>query len=369
MGKRKSTTNSTQSSSSTTTPINPDWVQNTAQSLNSGIQRIGGMDPYSLVAPVSDLERQAAQGAAGLGKGFGPGGENAVGGDAWFANLLSGAAPSASSASLLDNLEAYYNPYRQQVTDAAMNDFDVDAGRTRAAQDLALAGSSAFGGSGAALTKSMTEGELSRARNSQMSKLLSDMFTTSASLSGQDAQRRQDASIANAQLAQNHNQWRGQLAMDRDNSARANVATQSALGAQLRGVDQATRSAPLSLLGSQIDMFSGLPLALFQGQSSNSTGTGNSTSTQRGSFLDNLVQVGQLASAAAPFLPSDRRLKRDIQRLGQRADGLGIYLYRYLWSPVWQIGVMAQEALKVAPQAVARHPSGFLMVNYAKLGD
>lgn len=368
MSKRKSTTQSSQSSLSTTTPINPDWVQHTAQSLNQGVQRIGGLDPYSLVAPVSSLETQAAQGASSLGKGFGGGGVDAVGGDAWFAKLLSGPTPAASSASLLDNLQAYYNPFKDQVTSAAMADFDVDAGRTRAAQDLALAGAAAFGGSGAALTQSMTEGEMARARNSQLSKLLSEMFTTSAGLAGQDAQRRQDASIANAQLAQADNQWRSQTALARDDSARSNVAAQAALGAQLRGVDQATRSAPLSLLGSQIDMFSGLPLSLFQGQTTGSSGTGSSKSTQTGSVLDTLSQLAGIGQSIAGMKLSDRRLKRDIHRLGERADGLGVYLYRYLWSPLWQIGVMAQEVLKVTPQAVVRHPSGFLMVDYSKLG-
>lgn len=171
--------------------------------------------------------------------------------------------------------------------------------------------------------------------------------------------------MANAQLAQADNQWRSQAALARDDSARSNVAAQAALGAQLRGVDQATRNAPLSLLGSQIDMFSGLPLSLFQGQSTSSTSSGNSKSTQSGSLLDAASQIAQIGSM---FKMSDRRLKRDIHRLGERPDGLGVYLYRYLWSPLWQVGVMAQEALKIAPQAVARHPSGFLMVDYSKLG-
>ena len=298
MGKRKSTTNSSQTSTATTSPTNPEWVQNGVQNLGAGIQGLSGIDPGSLVAPVSALETQASRGAANLGSGLG-GGADAVGGDAWFSKLLSGPTPTASSASLLDNIESYYNPYRQQVTDAAMADFDADAGRTRASQDLALAGDAAFGGSGAALSKSLTEGELSRARSSQMSKLLSDMFTTSAGLSSQDAQRRQDASIANAQLAQADNQWRSQAALQREESARANVTTQAALGAQLRGVDQATRNAPLSLLGAQVDMFSGLPLSLFQGQSTTSTGSGKSTATQTASGLDALGQLAQVGSMFA----------------------------------------------------------------------
>jgi hypothetical protein len=272
MGKKKTKTSSTETSHSVTTPSNPEWVTSGAQSLGAGIQRLGAMDPASFVAPLSDLEKQAAQGAGALSANR-DGTADQAGSDAWFSRLMSTPAPSASSASLLDNLSAYSNPYRQQVTEAASADFDADAGRTRAAQDLALAGQGAFGGSGAALTKSLTEGELARARNTQMSKLLSDMFTTSAGLSNQDAERRQQASIANAQLAQQNNQFQAQYALDRDANSRANYGTQAALGQQLRGVDQATRLAPVTALGQQVDMFSGLPLSLFQGSTTDSNGT------------------------------------------------------------------------------------------------
>lgn len=298
MGKRKSTSQTTQSSTSVMTPNNPEWVTSTAQNLGAGIQKFGNLDPYSLVAPASDLEKQAGASAGRLGQGIG-GDPKGVGGDDWFASLLSQSAPLVSSASLLDNLQSYYNPYRNQVTDAAMADFDADAGRTRASQDLALAGEGAFGGSGAALTKSLTEGELSRARNTQMSKLLSDMFTTSAGLAGQDADRRQQASAANAQMALENRRMQGQLALERENANRANIAAQAALGQQLRGVDQAYRSAPMTHLGNQIDMFSGLPLQLFQGQTTNSNGTSTTKSTQSPSFLDVLGQVAQIGATVA----------------------------------------------------------------------
>lgn len=188
---------------------------------------------------------------------------------------------------------AILNPYRDQVTNAAMADFDADAGRTRATQDLALAGQGAFGGSGAALTKSLTEGELARARNSQFSKLNADMFNAGAALSGQDADRRQQASAANAQLAMQHAQWKGQLGLDRQTNDRANVAAQAAMGAQLRGVDQAYRDAPTTALAKQVEMFSGLPLNLFHGQTSDSTGTRNSTESTTG------ISWGEILDAAS----------------------------------------------------------------------
>lgn len=298
MGKRKSTSQTNTSSTSSTAPTNPEWVTNTAQSLNAGIQRLGGIDPHSLVAPLSDLERQAGLSAAQLGSGFGADTQK-VGGDEWFANLLSQPTPTVGAASLLDNLDAYHNPYRSQVVDAALADYDFGADNTRAAQDLELAGSNAFNSSGSALTRSMTERQLNQGRSSVSANLLKDMFTTSAGLASQDAERRQQAALANAQNALQDRQARGQLALERDNALRANIEAQSSLGSQLRGVDQAIRNAPVTQLGTQIDMFSGLPLQLFQGQNSTSTGTSNSKTIQSPSHLDMLGQIAGIASSVA----------------------------------------------------------------------
>ncbi len=83
--------------------------------------------------------------------------------------------------------------------------------------------------------------------------------------------------------------------------------------------------------------------------------------------------MGGLFAAGASLAPlafaafSDRRLKRDIQRIGELTYGLPVYLYRYLWSDAWQVGVMAQEALRVRPDAVMTTPSGYLAVNYGAL--
>jgi hypothetical protein len=65
---------------------------------------------------------------------------------------------------------------------------------------------------------------------------------------------------------------------------------------------------------------------------------------------------------------SDRRLKRDVVALGTREDGLGLYRYRYLWSDVEYVGVMAQEVALLRPNAVVRGADGYLRVDYMRLG-
>lgn len=65
---------------------------------------------------------------------------------------------------------------------------------------------------------------------------------------------------------------------------------------------------------------------------------------------------------------SDMRLKRDIALLYRLPNRLGIYRYRYLWSDEVYVGVMAQEVLKLMPQAVTIGPDGYMRVHYDMLG-
>lgn len=63
---------------------------------------------------------------------------------------------------------------------------------------------------------------------------------------------------------------------------------------------------------------------------------------------------------------SDRRLKEDVDKIGETDDGQNIYSYRFKGSPKTEIGLMAQEVRKRKPGAVRKGPGGFLMVDYEK---
>lgn len=63
---------------------------------------------------------------------------------------------------------------------------------------------------------------------------------------------------------------------------------------------------------------------------------------------------------------SDRRLKRNITKIGTRPDGLGVYEFEYIWGGGRQIGLMAQEVQGVYPDAVGE-AGGYLTVNYSKV--
>jgi hypothetical protein len=75
-----------------------------------------------------------------------------------------------------------------------------------------------------------------------------------------------------------------------------------------------------------------------------------------------------IGSMAAMFMFSDRRVKRDVKRIGTHPRGFGIYRYRYVGERAPRVGVMAQEVRRFMPRAV-RVNSGVLMVDYKMINE
>jgi hypothetical protein len=79
--------------------------------------------------------------------------------------------------------------------------------------------------------------------------------------------------------------------------------------------------------------------------------------------------IGSVASAIGGIASifSDRRLKRDIERVGEFPDGLGIYEYRYVTGTKRVLGVMADEVAKLRPWALGSQRADYMTVNYGAL--
>ncbi len=69
-----------------------------------------------------------------------------------------------------------------------------------------------------------------------------------------------------------------------------------------------------------------------------------------------------------PLMTSDIRLKTDIEKVGVAANGLPLYIFRYIGGDEVYRGVMAQDVLERFPEAVATMPNGYLGVRYDMLG-
>ena len=84
--------------------------------------------------------------------------------------------------------------------------------------------------------------------------------------------------------------------------------------------------------------------------------------------LFSLGAAGLMAPAGTFSAFSDRRLKRNIVKIGEYLNGLAKYSFTYIWGEK-AIGAMADEVEKLIPEAVMTHPSGYKMVDYAMVGE
>lgn len=298
-GYKNSTTKTNSAFTKTTTPIVPEWASTLTQGVAGRVGSLLDLAPESLVAPASALQNQAGGAAGGLSGS--PWNFNAAAdltrgaaNTSWLDGYMQMDTPFASSGKAYDYVGNYLNPYLHDVVDATSADLDAHDGQIRAQQALDLAGSGAFGGSGAALTQSMTEGELARARASSLAGLRSRAYDTALGAAAGDAERATQARIANAQTAlqdraqkvgfglqgqqqqlQAGNQLAG-ISGAYDANLRGNIGTQAGLGDTFRGIDQEQRQAPVTTAQQIVAMLSGLPINLFVGE--NEQGTSSSTS-------------------------------------------------------------------------------------------
>ena len=258
-GSKSSTSGSSNSQTrSTTTPIVPGWASDLTQNVAGRVGSLLDKDPYSLIAPANDLQNQAAAGAGGLS------------GSPWnfdgAADLTRGVAQD-DAPSIAGNVRQFLNPSLHEVADATSADLDASDGRVRAQQALNLAGSGAFGGSGAALTQSATEGELARARASTLGALRSQAYSQALGAATSQAQIQQQQQAQRLAAA-------GQLAgisSQYDANQRANIATQAGIGDSLRGITQAMDQAPVANAQQIVALLQGLPLGLFTGTTTEGT--------------------------------------------------------------------------------------------------
>lgn len=83
---------------------------------------------------------------------------------------------------------------------------------------------------------------------------------------------------------------------------------------------------------------------------------------QQNALLGGLFGLG----AAGVYKYSDKRLKKNVKKIGKTNDGQNLYRYEYKGSDTPEIGLMAQEVAKKRPDAVAVMPSGYMAVDYDK---
>jgi hypothetical protein len=91
----------------------------------------------------------------------------------------------------------------------------------------------------------------------------------------------------------------------------------------------------------------------------------NMQNQSQNAMMGGLFNVG--AAGLYGWGRSDRRLKRNIQRIGTYECGAGKYRFTYVWGGPEHIGTMADEVEKIMPDAVKYDADGFAMVDYSRV--
>jgi hypothetical protein len=81
----------------------------------------------------------------------------------------------------------------------------------------------------------------------------------------------------------------------------------------------------------------------------------------------NAMMRGLFSLGSAGIMASDRRLKRNIKKIGRHPIGVNLYEFTYIWGQPGK-GVMADELEKVMPEAVLIGPNGYKLVDYSMIG-
>lgn len=267
--------------------------------------------------------------------------------------LASQDAPSLLSA----DLNAYQNPFREQVIDNTLNDLDrARQIQLQSDQDAAI-GRGAFGGSRSALLEAETNRNFADRAGDAISRLNLQGFDRATNLASQDIGRE----MQNRQFQSNL--FGNQLA-----DQYQNFGLLSGIGNQQQMLNQAgidfnfneflrQQDDPYKRLAALTGAVSGIPV-------------NQSTSSQKKTGLGDILGAG--ASLLGMKFLSDVRLKDNIKRIGSTN---GHNIYTWTWNKIAKdlnvdsptVGVLAQEVMEKNPDAVTKHDSGYYMVNYGAL--
>lgn len=219
-----STSSSNSLTNSTTTPTVAPWLANSYQGLNDLIGKFAQADPNSFVAKGNqalttginnatnlggwqDIVKNAVSQLGGYGNQQAPQAaqatpvNTAMSAGQTPAETAFWSAPTATATSILGlDRSKYENPYTNQVVDTTLNDYDVNAGRTQAAQAAQAAQNRAFGGSRYGVREAQTEGELARGRAAAEANLRDQGFQQATASMQADAERAHQTAMMNAQM-------------------------------------------------------------------------------------------------------------------------------------------------------------------------
>jgi hypothetical protein len=290
------------------------------------------------------------------------------------------------SAITKDDTDRYMNPYLQDVLDFSIRDME-DAAAQRRQQRKAITSKSGndFASAGAIPNRYQIEDDLAdrsmyREIGGLSAKQRAAAYQQALAVATDEKQRQvqggttygnyatQTQQLGNADVGMLTNV--GQLeAIPEINERNHLMQTINAYNASTTGANESVANSEKKSVLSQIGgLVGGVTEILNPGVSSlmgsfgGGGGSSSGISASGGASAGSLMDMGFGTQMASGMGGSDRRLKKDIKRIGTHKLGIGLYEWTYLWGKK-AIGVMADELRKVMPEAVTNF-FGYDMVDY-----
>lgn len=319
------------------------------------------------------------------------------------------------------DLSAYFNPYENQVVQNTLADINMAGLAQQNELEAQASRSGAFGGSRHGVALSNLGSDLTQQSANTAAALRQAGFQNAQQMAQQDIAGRMQAALANQSANLNADTTTAQLAQQAamGNQAAANAMTQFNLGndltaqqlnqtAGLQGsqqrlnasnqlanignlgfgmgqeiqagmardgaLQQATQQAIIDQAKNQWAAYTGMPAStigyLSQALGATTVPQSQQTTKQLG-LMDYLAAGTGIAGVAMGA--SDRRLKKNIESIGELNNGVKIY--KWDWNEAGEeigmvgsgIGVIAQEIAETIPEAVLEADNGYLMVDYGKV--
>lgn len=372
------------SSQNTTQQVQlPAWLTNAGQEVYQGAKQFSDANPVQAytgqISPGLSANQQQASQTAQSSQGTG---QHNLAIAQGLTSAAAGGTVAPIDAGTFDKAQAdkYTNPYVQNVQQRTLDEMRRQNLISDQSLGDSVAGAGAYGGTRqSVLTAEKAKGDslnmldyLAQSNADAYGNAQSQFNTDrSARVGAETTNNANQQSILDRLLAAGGQS--AQIGVDKSNLASTDISNLARTGA----VEQATQGDQLSsayqeFLRNQnapLDRYSQL-MALLSGTphdtTSTGTATGTSTTKTSGGLLNALLGAGQIG---ASIFASDRRLKTDIERIGEFSDGLGRYRYRYAWGGPMQEGVMADEVAELRPWALGPVIGGFSTVDYSMLDE
>ena len=361
--------------SGTSTSVNqiPQWMSDAGQQNYGFAQQVAEqpLQQYQgqMVADTSPQTQQSWNIAANSGN---VGADQYGAGTAGYLGALSQTPMQVSPQSLAStNLQPYMDPYTQSVINATMPGMQQANALSQNQQANAANSANAFGGSKQGVQQGVAQAQGAMNVGQMLANLNNQNFTQAQAAATGDISRNLQAQTSNQTAQQNKIQ--SDIAASQgltntgDSMNKANVANygllssagagqsmqqQNDINAQMAKFSQAF-NYPQQQLGT---LLSALGMTPHDTSTSGQTTSQTTTPTDWASLISGGIKD---ASSLYGMMPSDERLKKDIEPAGEGPAGIPVYKYRFkgaLAGSPKQQGPMAQDVQKVVPQAVSKIP-------------